>query len=115
MENPGHGFLVIIETSDPVATAPGTDFMTIGVARGEFSEYRIRAHRRVLTVRSGFTFKRQSLFEIKRNDRIARELQQEISQCSDCDRVRSSVLLIGAQVGMPRLYLCQSVRFQPID
>src|SRR5215471_638424 len=58
-----------------VATAPGTDLIArVTALRLQLSKDRICSHRRILAVWPRLSLKRQRLFEIKRNDRVTREL-----------------------------------------
>src|SRR5262249_28068201 len=81
----------------------------------QLAEDRVRSHNRVLNVWSCFAVKRQCLFEIESDDRVARVFQQEIAQRSDRDLVCNVSLFQLTQVRMAAGDFGQSIGFELVD
>ena len=56
----------------------------------QLAEYRVRAHDRVLKIRTGFAVKRQRFFEVKRDDRVPRrDLGERLDNTKGMQRARN--------------------------
>ena len=81
----------------------------------KFPKNRIRAHRRVLAVRTRLAFKRKRFFEIERDDCVPRKLQKKVAQSAHRDRVRGFALIPFIQIGMPRFHFLKRIGLESIN
>ena len=74
----------ISSPASPIRKAPGSEPAnsrnTASGVIAAFAKDIARTDDRVLDIRPGFAFEAQSVFEVERDDRIARELQHEVAQ-----------------------------------